>query len=212
VICSPPYKEKDGFCDFIHIFTRLYNVLKDDSLFFLNFGHLKEDKFRPFEVCKTAISAGFELNDTIVWIKNHFTPLQGNNLNNLSEFIFMLYKGKMPNIDRLSIGTPYLDKSNAKRWKSAGGKDLRCGGNIWYIDIPTITDKKQRAHKDEFPQELPERCIKLANLPKDSIILDCFAGGGSTCLAAKNLGFNYIGIEKVEKNCEIARKRLCLTE
>jgi hypothetical protein len=58
-----------------------------------------------------ALNYTFKLNDTIVWVKNHFTPLSGKkHLNNLTEFIFVLYKGKMPDLDRLSIGVPYKDK------------------------------------------------------------------------------------------------------
>ena len=96
-ICSPPYKNSDNFqiSKMEGVFREVFRVLKDDTLFFLNFGHLKEDKFRPFRVCQVAMDCGFKLNDTIVWRKNHFTPLNGKkNLNNLSEFIFMLYKGE----------------------------------------------------------------------------------------------------------------------
>ena len=42
----------------------------------------------------------------------------------------------------------------------------------------------------------------------DSIILDPFCGSGTTCVAAKKLGRNYIGIDISPEYCEIARKRL----
>ena len=35
-----------------------------------------------------------------------------------------------------------------------------------------------------------------------------FAGSGTTCLAALQEGFHYIGIEKEPEYCEIARKRI----
>lgn len=44
--------------------------------------------------------------------------------------------------------------------------------------------------------------------PKNGIILDCFAGSGSTLMAAKQEGFNFIGIEKEKDYCEIANKRI----
>ena len=96
-ITSPPYKNADGYSPALmhSVFTQLYRVLDAGSLFFLNFGHLANDKFRPFATCKIAMDVGFKLNDTIVWSKNHYTPLQGNRrLNNLTEFIFLLYKRK----------------------------------------------------------------------------------------------------------------------
>ena len=44
--------------------------------------------------------------------------------------------------------------------------------------------------------------------PKDGILLDPFAGSGSTILAAHQLGVKAIGIEKSPEYCEIARKRI----
>lgn len=207
-ITSPPYKDEDGYNPVLlsAIFNQCYRVLKNKSLFFLNFGHLAEDKFRPFNVCSYALNRGFYLNETIIWVKNHYRPIQGKTrLNNLSEFIFLLHKGTMPDLDRLAIGVPYVDKSNAKRF--AGGRDLKCRGNVWYIPYETINSKDEKLHNDRFPLELPLTCLKLSGL-KQGTVLDPFAGSGTTCLAAKQLGFNYIGIEKNPINHAVAIKRL----
>lgn len=51
-----------------------------------------------------------------------------------------------------------------------------------------------------------ENIIKL--LPEDKIIVDPFAGSGTTLLACKNLGRKYIGIEIDDKYIEIINKRL----
>ena len=210
IITSPPYKTKDGYTEQLmrQVFNGCYDVLKTGGLFFLNFGHLSEDKFRPFNVCQFAIDSGFDLNDTIVWIKNHFTPLRGpKRLNNLTEFIFLLYKGEaMPDMDRLAIGVPYKDVSNAKRYNN--GINLRCPGNAWNIDYETIRSREAKLHPDRFPAELPIRCIKLAGLKPGSIVLDPFMGSGTTGIAAKNLGMDFIGIEISDKYFEIANRRL----
>jgi site-specific DNA-methyltransferase (adenine-specific) len=209
VITSPPYKKKDWYSEELmyKVFKELYRILKPNTLFFLNFGHLKENKFRPFRTCQIAIDSNFKLNDTITWAKNHYTPLVGKkNLNNLTEFIFMLYKDEMPDLDRLSIGIPYQDKSNAKRYNN--GIDLKCRGNLWKINIPTITKKSQRLHKDEFPLELAMNCIKLSGVQNDKIVLDPFCGSGTVCVAAKQLGKSYIGIDISPKYVSIANERL----
>lgn len=63
-------------------------------------------------------------------------------------------------------------------------------------------------HPTVKPLKLMEYLIKLVMPPKDGVLLDPFAGSGTTILAAKNLGYTAIGIEKDEEYCEIARKRI----
>jgi site-specific DNA-methyltransferase (adenine-specific) len=212
IVTSPPYKKQDNFSLVLthFIFKECYRVLKKDSLLFLNFGHLAENKEAPFEVerdLKTNI--GFKLNETFIWVKNHFAPIRGERrVNNLYEFIFMMYKGKMPKLDRLSIGCPYVDKSNAKRFNR--GKDLRCSGNVWFINYPTIQKKSQKGHKDRFPVELPRRCILLSNIRKreNPLVLDPFAGSSSTAVACQNLDVDFLMIEKDPGFFEQGKHRL----
>lgn len=207
-VTSPPYKDVDGYSDDLirETFEEVYRIQKNDTLLFLNFGHLAEDKFRPFRVCSILMDIGYGLNDTIIWVKNHYKPIQGDKrLNNLTEFIFMLYKGNMPKLNRLALGVPYKDKSNANRF--AGGRDLKCGGNVWYINYETINRSEEKLHHDRFPVELPERCIKLCGYSVE-IVLDPFFGSGTTGIAAKNLGKSFIGIEKNPDFYSIATERL----
>jgi len=44
--------------------------------------------------------------------------------------------------------------------------------------------------------------------PPNGIVLDPFAGSGSTCIAAMQEGFNFIGIEKEEEYYNIAEQRI----
>ena len=52
-----------------------------------------------------------------------------------------------------------------------------------------------------------EKMIKISSEEND-IILDCYAGSGTTGMACQNLKRNYILIEKEEKYCEMCRQRL----
>ena len=211
-VTSPPYKDSDGYTEELmtNVFTRVYRLLRDDGLFFLNFGHLVEDKFRPFRVCQLAMDRGFHLVETITWVKNHYSPIQGHKrLNNLTEFVFLMAKNPkyVRPLDRLSIGVPYADKSNVKRF--AGGVDLKCAGNVWYIPYDTIQSKDEKHHNDRFPLDLPMRCLKLSGVTQLPIerrpailVFDPFSGSGTTCRAAKTLNCDFIGIEKNIKHVE----------
>ena len=60
-------------------------------------------------------------------------------------------------------------------------------------------------HPTEKPIDLMKK-ILMANV--GDVVLDPFCGSGSTLVAAKQLGRNYIGIEISEKYCKIAEERL----
>jgi site-specific DNA-methyltransferase (adenine-specific) len=58
------------------------------------------------------------------------------------------------------------------------------------------------------PLKLMEYLCILTRTPTGGIILDPFAGSGTTCMAAKKIGRTYIGIEQDEEYCKIARARI----
>lgn len=73
--------------------------------------------------------------------------------------------------------------------------------------IKVATDQNDYGkHVTQKPLKLMEFLIYLVTKEKQ-IVLDPFAGSGTTCLAAKRLNRNYIGIEIDAGNCEVARKR-----
>lgn len=207
VITSPPYKDSDNYSPELicNVFNEVYRIQKKDTLLFLNFGHLAEDKLRPFRVALMIEALGYKLAETFVWVKNHYTPIQGSRrVNNLTEFIFMFFKGNMPKLDRLSIGVPYKDKSNIGRYSN---NDLKCGGNVWHINYPTIQKSDDKLHNDRFPEELPERCIKLCDYEINNI-LDPFMGSGTTGVVANRFGINFYGVEINKTNYTTAVTRL----
>jgi site-specific DNA-methyltransferase (adenine-specific) len=73
-------------------------------------------------------------------------------------------------------------------------------------------DDSQGVHCTVKPLELIRFLIQLV-VPDTHghVVVDPFSGSGTTCLAAKQLGHNYVGIDISDKYCELARKRL-LTE
>ena len=71
--------------------------------------------------------------------------------------------------------------------------------------------KKERGEDNNHPTVKPIALMRyLARLitPPEGIMLDPFAGSGTTLIASKLEGFFFIGIEREAKYCEIARRRV----
>ena len=81
------------------------------------------------------------------------------------------------------------------------GNRLRADGSV----IPPLKSKNN--HPTVKPIALMEYLIKMVT-PKGGIVLDPFAGSGSTLVAAKQNGFQYIGIELTEEYIPIIEARL----
>ena len=67
-------------------------------------------------------------------------------------------------------------------------------------------NKEKTAHPCQMPLEVMKNIVGI--LPEDSIIVDPFMGSGTTGLACKELGRNFIGIELNEEYFNIAKDRL----
>ena len=75
------------------------------------------------------------------------------------------------------------------------------------MSVWTIPPQLEVEHPCPYPAEIPSRLIASSCL-EGAIVLDPFAGIGTTLIAAKDLNRRAIGIEIEEKYCEIAAKRL----
>lgn len=70
-----------------------------------------------------------------------------------------------------------------------------------------IHSAEKLSHPMQKPVDVIEKLI-LASTDEGHLVLDCFAGSGSTLIAAKQTGRKAIGIEIEESQCEIAANRL----
>jgi site-specific DNA-methyltransferase (adenine-specific) len=201
-------------------------ALADDGSFFLNVGNKPKDQWIAWDVA-AVLRKHFVLQNVMHWVKSiainksdvgnypnisgdiavgHFKPIVSNRfLNDCHEYIFHFTKTGDVRLDKLAIGIPYQDKTNIGRWKSAVA-DLRDRGNTWFIPYETIKSKSDRPHPATFPEKLPEMCIKLHGGAK--LVMDPFAGIGSTAAAAINLGSSFVGFEIDKDYLETAISRL----
>jgi DNA modification methylase len=77
----------------------------------------------------------------------------------------------------------------------------------WYISSINKSDKDLYKHPTIKPLELVKRHILHSTQPND-IVLDCFCGSGTTCVACKETGRRYIGMEINPEYHKIAVNRL----
>lgn len=75
--------------------------------------------------------------------------------------------------------------------------------SVWAIS----TKSYKEAHFATYPEELCETPIK-AGCPEGGLVLDPFAGAGTTCLVAKKLNRHYIGIEPNPEYVKMAENRI----
>lgn len=78
---------------------------------------------------------------------------------------------------------------------------------IWDIPIPNKSDLAFGKHSAIMPEAIPYRLIKLFSFVGD-IVLDTFAGSGTTLKVAKELKRNYIGYEIYEHYKNIIEEKL----
>jgi site-specific DNA-methyltransferase (adenine-specific) len=201
-------------------------VLKNTGSFFLNVGGRPADPWLAIEVADR-FKKHYELQNLIHWIKSiaipkedmgdyehtqqtiavgHYQPVNSPRFLSCGhEFIFHFTQHGDVNLDKTSIGVPYQDKSNIKRWKSVRD-DCRERGNAWFIPYETI--QESRPHPAVFPEKLPEMCIKLHGYSDETTVLDPFMGIGTTALACVKLGVKFIGFEIDSSYVKIAKDRL----
>lgn len=102
-------------------------------------------------------------------------------------------------------GQPYknpTDKRIAQR--IADGKQCRLY-DWWEVNQVKNVGAEKTEHPCQIPQEIMRRILKITDC---QLVIDPFAGSGTTLAAAKQLGIPSIGIERNEKYCEIAARRV----
>lgn len=104
---------------------------------------------------------------------------------NTSEFIVVFVKDGKPKY------TPNDIKEQSRLTQNEWVEFTK---QIWDIPIPNKTDIAFGIHPAIMPEQIPYRLIKLFSFVND-IILDPFAGSGTTLKIAKMLKRNYIGYE-----------------
>jgi len=155
---------------------------------------------------------GWHLRQDIIWAKPNCMPESVRDRCTKShEYIFLLSKSDRYYFDAAAISEPIAEINVTRYLKSFGGKGYRNEvpnlrrnkRDVWIIG----TGGFKGAHFAVFPEKLVEPCI-LAGCPEGGLVLDPFAGSGTTVVVAKHLARNFIGIELNPEYCRMADERI----
>ena len=156
---------------------------------------------------------GLNAHDTMIWRKGGL-PQNGPRYEPNFEYMFILSKGSPkafnPLKDRKTIGGK---ATGGQRQKDGSIKPLHGAGkpyaeyatrfNVW--DVPN--HNQPELHPAVFPERLAMDHVASWSNPGD-VVLDPFAGSGTTLKAAKELNRHWLGIEVNPAYVEICHKRL----
>lgn len=91
-------------------------------------------------------------------------------------------------------------------WGSKGDMPMNRKVKVLPGVFRVIVKPKEKYHMTGKPLELMEKLVQITE--PEGIILDPFAGSGSTGVAALSLGYSFIGIEQSKQYSAIAHERL----
>jgi site-specific DNA-methyltransferase (adenine-specific) len=124
------------------------------------------------------------------------------------EFTFNLEAVKM----RRKVLAPYTENGTPKDWDKTADGNFRIThpSNLWTdLSVPFWSMPENTDHPTQKPEKLLAKII-LASTNEGDLVLDPFAGSGTTAVTAKKLGRSFTVIESDEHYCLLAEKRLAI--
>ncbi len=83
--------------------------------------------------------------------------------------------------------------------------------DTWHVPRVCGTFNERLGHPCQMPEAVLDRIIRVAT-ERGDLVLDPFAGSGTTLAVAKKLGRRYLGVELSEQYADGVRKRLQMIE
>ena len=216
----------DYVASIVKTFDRLHKILRDDGTVWLNVGDSytsgnrryrapdRKNRARamsvrpptpdglkpkdligvPWRIASALQDAGWWVRSEVIWVKPNAHPesVQDRPTSD-HESVFLLSKNANYYYDIEAIRGP-------------NGRRLR---TTWVIptEPQRSTNGNGLGHPAVMPMELARRCIRLTSRPGD-VVLDPYAGSGTTLVAAKNLERMWVGIELNPTFADLMERRL----
>lgn len=197
-------------------------------------GYKKKDLIGiPWQLAFALRADGWYLRQDIIWQKPNCMPESvSDRCTKSHEYIFLLSKSAHYYFNAAAISEPVTSaKGNARTFRGGGAYtggqshdnsaqvERESHGNsenktgrrnkrsVWSVS----TNGFRGAHFAVFPEKLIEPCI-LAGCTEGGVVLDPFAGSGTTGVVAKRMGRGFVGCEINPSYVEMATGRIAEVE
>lgn len=174
----------------------------------------------PWRVAFALQADGWYLRSDIIWHKLNPMPESVTDRPTKGhEYVFLMAKSGRYYYDAAAIAEPCggFNGSTFTTGKTAEARQGLAAIGQGERTEPTERNKRTvwsiathpfpEAHFAVYPPSLIEPCI-LAGSPKGGVVLDPFAGSGTTGMVALRHGRSFIGVELNPTYCEMARRRI----
>lgn len=214
MVTSPPYNASKEYDDDLsleeylamleQVWQETYRVLVPGGRACINIANLGRKPYIPLHtyIIEQCLQTGFLMRGEIIWNKassaspstawGSWMSAANPVLRDVHEYILVFSKGTFSRVRGERENT--IAREDFLEWTKS----------VW--NFPAVSAKKI-GHPAPFPEELPHRLIQLYTFSGD-IVLDPFAGSGTTCLAALEDRREYVGYEINAEYVELARQRL----
>ena len=214
MVTSPPYNVGKAYDDDLSleeyrdllraVFMETYRVLVPGGRACVNVANVGRKPYLPYHLLVTQemVSAGFVMRGEIIWHKGassgastawgSWRSPSNPTLRDVHEYILVFSKG------------PLRRDARGRRATISSEEFLEYTKSVWSFPAESAT---RVGHPAPFPVELPYRLIQLYTY-EGEVVLDPFAGSGTTCVAALQAGRHFVAYEIDPSYVDLARRRL----
>lgn len=147
----------------------------------------------PWRLAFALQDDGWWLRSEVIWHKPNAHPESvGDRPTKAHETIFLLSKGQDYHYDIEAV-------------RGANGRRLR---TVWDIKTsPRRRETDDDGHPAPMPLDIASQCVRITSAPGD-VVLDPFAGSGTTLIAAAKLRRRWVGVEVKAEFVRLIERRI----